>query len=272
MHRRLYKQLAALVIVAATSGCVQATRHSNTMVFGTNTSLGIKVGTDVAQVPSINVGYDRQEAVIMPLVANSQDNGSTQSPCDLSKSDALPASQYLVHPCSLVATNGGATDSYSVLASFGANFDGAVKGSDTKLKGGLAQYFATGMAAQLLAATGGAAVVATGEAALKSAEKGIGPSEAAMLFSTPATLARAKLIDDSMKRMRILIAGTADTEIPKKMKGFEVKLGLAAGALGIAWDTDCAKAGPCIAKVEEEKARFLTNVKLEEALSGWPNY
>jgi hypothetical protein len=170
MHSRLYKQLAALVIVAATSGCVQATRHSNTMVFGTNTSLGIKVGTDTAQVPSINVGYERQEAVIMPLVANTEDDGTYQKPCDFSRLPSLSSDvKYRVHPCSLVAYKGDAQDSYSVLASFGANFD-ASGGTSNGVKGGLAQYFATGMAAQILALTGGAAVVAVGDAAKESAQ------------------------------------------------------------------------------------------------------
>lgn len=172
MRRRSIGRFAALVCLISTSGCVQATRHSNTMVFGTNTSFGIKVGTDTAQVPTIVVGYDRQEAVIMPLVANTQEakDGALNrlSPCDLTQAVGVgDGAKFAVHPCLLAAVNGKAMDSYSVLASFGASYDASSSGA----KGGLAQYFATGVAAQLLAATGGAAVVSTGDAATASALK-----------------------------------------------------------------------------------------------------
>lgn len=170
MYSRLFLSLAAVGTLTSLTGCVQATRHSNTMVFGTNTTFGIKVGTTTGEVPEIIVGYDRQEAVIMPLVANTVDNSTSPSnrlkPCDLTQSVTVNGtSDFAVHPCSLVAVNGKALDSYSVLASFGAQYDAGTRGA----AGGLAQYFATGVAAQLLAATGGASVVATGPAATASA-------------------------------------------------------------------------------------------------------
>jgi hypothetical protein len=173
MYRRSIAYLAALSALPLLGGCVQATRHSNTMVFGTNTSFGIKVGTDTAQVPSIVVGYNRQEAVVMPLVANTVEFPSSTSatnrlsPCNLAAPVGVSGAKFAVHPCLLAAVNGKAMDSYSVLASFGASYDASGSGA----KGGLAQYFATGVAAQLLAATGGAAVVSTGDAATASALK-----------------------------------------------------------------------------------------------------
>lgn len=171
MHRRSIAYLAALIALPLLGGCVQATRHSNTMVFGTNTSFGIKVGTDAAQVPNVIVGYDRQEAVIMPLVANTSDDGNIQKPCDVSDDVTVTGGEGpLVHPCLLAATNGGSTDSYSVLASFGANFDGSARtDGNVGAKGGLAQYFSTGIAAQILATKGGASVVAVGAAAQTAA-------------------------------------------------------------------------------------------------------
>lgn len=177
MHSRFHGQIgrgiALTVSVIALSGCVQATRHSNTMVFGTNTTVGFKVGQNVNQVPEIMLAYDRQEAVIMPLLANVDgDNDSgLLDPCDPTKPPATAIAaedgenQYTVHPCSFVAYRGGALDSYSVLASFGADFEGGaeVNGSNNEIDAGagLAQYFATGMAAQMLAMNGGAAVVST---------------------------------------------------------------------------------------------------------------
>jgi len=159
--------LAALAL----GGCVQATRHSNTMVFGTNTTVGLKVGAATGEVPEILVGYDRQEAVIMPLLANTVDASASRtdtrnrlSPCRVERPLQVTGGDYAVHPCSFVAFRGNSQDSYSVLASFGAQFD-ASAGTDAEASGGLAQYFATGMAAQILATTGGAAVVSTGTAA-----------------------------------------------------------------------------------------------------------
>jgi len=135
------------------------------MLFGTNTSVGLKVGTGIDQVPSILIGYDRQEAVIMPLVANTTDHSAAGlnrlSPCNIEQTVQVvgnSARQFPVHPCLLVATNGASTDSYSVLASFGGSAS-ARAGGQTKAGGSVAQYFATGLAAQMLAATGGAAVV-----------------------------------------------------------------------------------------------------------------
>lgn len=142
------------------------------MVFGTNTSFGIKVGAAPNQVPSVVVGYDRQEAVLMPLLANTVDLETSESkqnllsPCPVSPSGA-PIQN---HSCIFAARRGDGIDSYSVLASFGANFEGGSSTTNATGKGGLAQYFSTGMAAQILALTGGASVVAVGEAARKSAE------------------------------------------------------------------------------------------------------
>lgn len=161
---RVAKLACSAALVLALSGCVQATRHSNTMVFGTNTSFGIKVGTDVAQVPGIQVGYNRQEAVILPLLANtSQSHAAGVDGTPLNRLVPCPVPDIILsggqtHACQFVAVRGDARDSYSTLASFGAEFGGQ-QGTGLSAQGGLAQYFATGMSAQLLAATGGASVV-----------------------------------------------------------------------------------------------------------------
>ncbi|MGP1283337.1 MAG: hypothetical protein ACTS1X_10210 [Parasphingopyxis sp.] len=166
MHSRLYVPLAALALLPLVAGCVQATRHSNTMIFGTNTTVGFKVGSSASQVPEILLAYDRQELVIMPLLANVQDRGNDLlQPCDPTRpaeivGDRSEDGEFLIHPCSFVGYREGSLDSYSVLASFGASFD-AHASSAPEASGGLAQYFATGIAAQMLAFNGGAAVVNT---------------------------------------------------------------------------------------------------------------
>jgi hypothetical protein len=169
------------------------TRHSNMMIFGTNTVVGVRAGVNASSVPEVAVGFTRQEAVILPLVANTGSSHSKDgsehllTPCDMSKPLLAPRSgddtrPFRVHPCSLVAVNDKAQDSYSVLSSFGGNFDATSETGKPAAKAGVSQYFATGMAAQLLALKGGAASVATGEAANSSAQTPIDQSAVRSLF------------------------------------------------------------------------------------------
>ena len=104
----------------------------------------------------------------MPLMPNQQSTAS---------SDLVPAT------CASDATcpkfvgedKSGQKDTYSVLASFGAQFEGAASAGTSNsatAKGGIAQYFATGLAARLLAQSGGAGLVNThGDANLTAKEK-----------------------------------------------------------------------------------------------------
>jgi uncharacterized cupredoxin-like copper-binding protein len=235
MYRRFNGTIAVLIsLPLLTTGCVQATRHSNMMIFGTNTSLGLKVGTDVAEVPGILVGYNRQEAVILPLVANTAGDKKLNrlDPCEI-KGDIKVVTdgtspqalgKLEPHPCLLVAIDkdGKARDSYSVLASFGANF-GASQGTGVNAQGGLAQYFATGMAAQLLALNGGAAVVATGEAAKKSVEEpkmtltGLTPTSADLKSSEIF----AKDFSSQKEKLRVKMLATKDKKIKAAISDFE---------------------------------------------------
>ncbi len=156
----------ALMLAGGLSGCVQMTRHSNTLIFGTNTSFGIKVGQDATASPGITVGYSRQEVVVMPLVANTNDDGTVQKPCP-SPITPTGASPLLDASCILVGRSGDKVlDSYSVMASFGAKFGATGKPSEVGANGQIAQYFATGLAARELAVRAGAAAVSTGEAAI----------------------------------------------------------------------------------------------------------
>ena len=185
-------------------GCAQATRHSNTMVFGTNTTVGVKVGRDVNQMPNVLIAYDRQEAVIMPLLANTGEKRGSEnmlSPCpSVTVPDSAKAAQTarelaagngFAHPCKFVGIREGDNglviqDSYSVLASFGAKLKG--NGVDGTGAAGLAQYFATGAAAQTLAINGGAAVIAVGDAAKAAAENESNAAAAAAAMGTPIDL------------------------------------------------------------------------------------
>lgn len=264
MYRRFNGTIAALIsLPLMTTGCVQATRHSNTMIFGTNTSVGLKVGTDVAEIPGILVGYNRQEAVILPLVANTASTSATGTagktlnrldPCDIKTEikvvtdDTPPQTigKLEPHPCLLVAIDkdGKARDSYSVLASFGANFGASQGGTGVNAQGGLAQYFATGMAAQLLALNGGAAVVATGEAAKKSVEEpkmtltGLTPTSA----ETAAVKQTQANFDTAIKQLSAKVRLTPDDKLAANIQAFEKAI---TSAIGLDKTEDCKKHDSC---------------------------
>lgn len=160
-------RLAGLsLLVVGLGACSQTTRHSNTLMFGTNTSVGVNVGKDASQTPTVQIGFQRQEAAFVPLLANTAESSSNATnliPCPATTVGSDPA----VPPkgCMFVAESmedGELTnkDAYSVLASFGGTFGGGTDGA----KATVAQYFATGVAAQQLAESGGANVVTAGPA------------------------------------------------------------------------------------------------------------
>ncbi|MGB5483861.1 hypothetical protein [Parasphingorhabdus sp.] len=242
-------------LIALTAGCVQATRHSNTMIFGTNTTLGFKVGQNVNQVPEIMLAYDRQEAVIMPLVANTSESnsGGVLNPCNLTSDIEVSGDgEYAVHPCSLVAWNGKAQDSYSVLASFGADFGGQVGATEVESKSGLAQYFATGIAAQILAAKGGAALVSTGAAATESAVQDTDVSLGA-LFGNEAAFKRgvANLKNYDQFRLSLVdaISNTADDRVMERINAFEAVVPSRTKLSRL-----CDSKSSCVAQVSAKKA------------------
>jgi hypothetical protein len=263
--------LAAVAALVAASGCTQATRHSNTMVFGTNTTVGFKVGQTVNQVPAIMLAYDRQEAVIMPLVANTGDNSEIQTPCDVSASIADLEGD-IVHPCLLVGINGSASDSYSVLASFGGDFDGTVGTDRTGAKAGIGQYFATGIAAQMLAWRGGAALVSTGPAATASAYAPPESTAVQALLNNPAAAQRGIAAGNQYNAFRRALINKIDTTesgLQERMKKFEERAGLTGSSLS----NSCGSKGDCLKAVSDSirlaDAFHAEPAKLNSALSAW---
>lgn len=152
MHRRRTLAVVALAhgLVLLLSGC-RTPKHTNVLIFATNTSGGLNVGYEPTnQNATLLVGYKRQEGVWMPLLANRGDKGDT--PGGRVEPDYYTGS----------AESGDhhEVDTYSVIASIGAKF--GAKGSGTagvEGQGGLAQFFATGLAARALADQGGALLV-----------------------------------------------------------------------------------------------------------------
>lgn len=247
MLRQRYVGLLACALLPLLGGCVQATRHSNTMVFGTTTTVGVKVGRDVNQMPNVLIAYDRQEAVIMPLLANTGEKPGSQNmltPCapatEITTTGGKPPTsttqmmndeisfgtdgKATVHPCKFVGVRAVGNelliqDSYSVLASFGAKLKGNATGNEATA--GLAQYFATGVAAQLLAASGGAAVVSVSDAAERSADSTTSSNAAAaVLGATTYPPGTGKKEEEARASLRSRISGLTDAETKQAMPAF----------------------------------------------------
>jgi hypothetical protein len=68
-HRGFSRVFGHTVTLGAIAllGC--APQHHDAILFGTNTQAGLKIGVDEKEVPTIILGYNRQEAAMVPLFA-----------------------------------------------------------------------------------------------------------------------------------------------------------------------------------------------------------
>jgi len=135
-----------IAVTMLLSGCIPS--HSDTLVFGTQTKLAVDLSLNsTTNVPSMTVGYTRQEGVWMPLYVNSRDSRYS----NFSSGKIFRNFTSVVSSLKYVGNEENNRDTYSVLASFGANISGGSNSSGV----GIAQYFATGIAARKLAEKGG---------------------------------------------------------------------------------------------------------------------
>lgn len=194
-HTGLRGATLAAAIAVSFSAC--AVPHNNVLIFGTDTSFG--VGVDIAPDPSspvgVNIGYKRKEAVWMPLVVNNQTCENKQvgdtfvrTCTTITRADGTPqpskgdntkpavdgSSKYKGRAGGVNPDRGGneyEEDTYSVFASFGGNAKGGKEGAQLAV----AQFFATGIAAQRLGANPAAAqlvsVQSPGTEAINQANK-----------------------------------------------------------------------------------------------------
>lgn len=154
MHDRRHRPpLRRLGLVGAAALAAGACAHNDVLVFGTSTTIGLNIETASANgaAPSIVLGYEREEAVWMPLAVNGW--GARTKSCGLldwncvadpTKPTWLPGTR--LYQSSTPGPNGARLDTYSVFASLGAKFN-AEANDGAEAGGGLAQFFATGAAA-----------------------------------------------------------------------------------------------------------------------------
>lgn len=235
-NRRIVIVGATVIAAAALSGCATP-KHTNLLVFGTNTVVGLKVGADATQTPSIQLAYSRQELVLMPLLANTSGQGANLTPCPATESPAIPAPG-----CKFVGEAGTTNkDSYSVLASFGARGEASGSTTNPKAGGAIAQYFATGLAARVLA-THGSSLVAASESATTEARA------QAILGSPKVKKAIQDELNDAedqfarIKTLRAQISGVMLTSADPKSLVAKLDKSLSGGAARTNFATACGLA------------------------------
>lgn len=171
---------AAIAVCCLTAGC-ENSLLDRSLVFFTNTTIGIEVSvspSDATAPVKLIIGYKRAEGVLNPVYhsqgveepvttdeSEALTGGSSHSDKDTSKSGS---SSYSKKWSKSVAIPGGPktirryrTEAYSVIAKIAGEVQGKAGGSaDGKLS--VAQWFATGEAAKILANQPGIAGAVTG--------------------------------------------------------------------------------------------------------------
>jgi hypothetical protein len=163
---RIDRLILLTAIAFAPLGCATPP-HSNTLLFATNTLVALDVSANATSAaPNITLGYKRQEMAWVPLLANASGPGRERQPATCPTESP--------YPCVFVGREGNSIDAYSVLATFAgdtaASGSGGTGNASTNARGSIAQFFATGIAARILAERGGAQLVNSGSASPPAAE------------------------------------------------------------------------------------------------------
>jgi hypothetical protein len=144
--------------------------HNNTLIFAVKRDLGVGVSTPSAADQSVNItlGYKERQAAWVPLWANSNTGGSDAKALECINAYETPLNDKTLlkvsckHGPKFVGDsdpakgNNEANDAYSTFASFGGDLgangaSGGNAGPNANVRGKLASFFATGVAAQYLA-------------------------------------------------------------------------------------------------------------------------
>lgn len=290
-HTRLRNSALAATVALSVGAC--AVPHNNVLVFGTDTNygIGISAAPDPAAPASITIGYKRKEAVWMPLIVNRQactdtvdNDGTTSKTCtnatavdadDSSDPKVDTSAKYVGKAGGVDKSRGGSSyeeDTYSVFASFG----GSAKASGDGGAVAVAQFFATGIAAQRLganpgatrlvsAATGNAATVRDAEERAEAAEGKVkdfreltGFTDAQLATTIKENQIRREQVDVTLA---IVFGQDGKLSPQESTKWGTVVDGLpaaTAGAVGFA-DEAAAKAAMKTFSKEAELKEFLSN-------------
>lgn len=145
------------IVLAAMGGCALPA-HNNTLIFAVKRDLGVGVTTPSATDAgvSVTIGYKERQAAWVPMWANESSGDSGQGVktinCDQEKFSCKNGPKYLADGLGVKGSD--SHDAYSTYASFGGDVSAGGDGSGRNAQAGtkLASFFATGIAAQLLAA------------------------------------------------------------------------------------------------------------------------
>ena len=223
------RSLSIAMFALGLSACTSIP-HNDVLIFGTNTKFAVDLSTNptAGGTPELTVGYKRQEAVWMPLIVNGKDV-STQAVKDICGGNAQCLG---AGGAKYVGVDGKARDAYSVFASFGAKVDtgGSV---------GLAQFFATGVAAQRLAANPVAALslsVQPSETGKAAAEAAAEAAKSAPALEAARALGANDFEQDNVLSERLLACARTNgtkiysgftTPIPADQGDFDARLNAA---------------------------------------------
>lgn len=193
---RYQRQLALAGGLLLVGACQAA--HNDVLVFGTSTKLAIDATATPANagIPEITVGYKRQEAVWLPLIVNGGDSTVDQKPAGndakyMGSSDGSGG----IHNAKTDGTKND-QDAYSVFASFGANFGAKGGTGSAEASGGIAQFFATGIAAQRLGANARVAEALKVESTSAQTQEALKGQAAAEKARADAAAAQAAFYSD----------------------------------------------------------------------------
>lgn len=240
---------AAIAVCCLTAGC-ENSLLDRSLVFFTNTTLGVEISvspSDATAPVKLIIGYKRAEGVLNPVYhsqgveepvttdeSEALTGGSSHSDKDTSKSGS---SSYSKKWSKSVAIPGGPktirryrTEAYSVIAKIAGEVQGKAGGSaDGKLS--VAQWFATGEAAKILANQPGIAGAVTGSSeiakeAVEQARYGAGLTGEAQFVAVNILWdiwsIRDKLADNAKQTIeQSLSAFAREVEIPEAIIFFQ---------------------------------------------------
>lgn len=222
---------AWLAIAAILVGC----GHGDAIIFASNKQIGIKVGVDSQKIPEVSIGYNGQDFALVPVHKKAAKAGETSNSGSKSSGSEGNADGGKVRKLSelgkYLATSGiNDKDAYSVYGSFVGKAQGGVKATNTAAKMELSQFFATGIAAQLLAKNAGAAMVNPKAKAPAEASAETARALAAYLPQhekrTAALLSYVTQTDGSLdkERLKTLAKGTSiESDVTRRLPQLDAK-------------------------------------------------